>query len=70
MANNGDAASTEMRALVAKTTNNDVFWDEIENNVRITKPLFLLIKFCDGEGPKMREVHDRMIICWKLLKTS
>ncbi|KAL7606588.1 hypothetical protein Lser_V15G19453 [Lactuca serriola] len=26
----------------------------------LTKPIFLLIKFCDGEGPKMGEIYERM----------
>lgn len=47
-------------AKVADTIKNDEFWDDVENIVRITKPLFLLIKFCDGEGPKMGEVYERM----------
>ncbi|KAJ8435651.1 hypothetical protein Cgig2_003306 [Carnegiea gigantea] len=47
-------------AEVADTMKNDEFWDDVENIVRITKPLFLLIKFCDGEGPKMVEVYERM----------
>ncbi|KAJ8435656.1 hypothetical protein Cgig2_003311 [Carnegiea gigantea] len=28
--------------------------------MQITKPLFLLIKFCDGEGPKMVEAYERI----------
>ncbi|KAJ8428428.1 hypothetical protein Cgig2_003130 [Carnegiea gigantea] len=34
--------------------------DDVEIIVRITKPLFLLIKFCDGDGPKIEKVYKRM----------
>ena len=28
--------------------------------LKITKPIYLMIKFCDGEGPKMGEIYERM----------
>ena len=34
---------------VADTIKKEDFWDEVKNTVQITKPLFLLIKFCDWE---------------------
>lgn len=29
---------------------------KLENIIAITKPLYLLIKFSDSEGPKLREI--------------
>ncbi|KAJ9558147.1 hypothetical protein OSB04_012761, partial [Centaurea solstitialis] len=36
------------------------FWEDVENILAITKPIFSMIKFSDGEGPKMREIYERM----------
>ncbi|KAJ8426768.1 hypothetical protein Cgig2_010200 [Carnegiea gigantea] len=53
---NADASTG---AKVADTIKNDEFWDDVENIVRITKSLFLLIKFCDEEGPKISRGVER-----------
>lgn len=39
---------------------DDDFQVEAENILRIMKPIYLLIKFCDGEGPKMGEIYEKM----------
>ncbi|XP_058006738.1 uncharacterized protein LOC110665762 [Hevea brasiliensis] len=57
---NGDEKMRTMGALVAKTVSDDEFWEEVENIVAITKPLYLLIKFSDGEGPKQGEIYEKM----------
>jgi len=46
-------------AKVAADTSDD-FWTEVENVLALTKPLFLMVKYSDGEGPKMGEVYERM----------
>jgi len=53
-------ADPDTGAKVANTIKNNDFWDEVKNIVQITKPVFQLIEFCDGEGPKMGEVYKRM----------
>jgi hypothetical protein len=56
----GDEKAKAMARLVANTIKDDDFWDEVENAVKITKPLYYLMKFTDGEGPKMGEIYERM----------
>ncbi|XP_024164304.1 uncharacterized protein LOC112171337 [Rosa chinensis] len=38
----------------------DNFWDDVLAIVNITKPIYFLIKYCDGDGQKMGEVYERM----------
>lgn len=45
---------------IAATIGDDEFWGEVYNILAITKPIYLMIKFCDGEGPKMGEIYERM----------
>ncbi|KAL2897839.1 Toll-like receptor 4, partial [Bienertia sinuspersici] len=45
---------------VVETINDEVFWDEVSNVIVITKPIWKLLKFCDGDGPKMGEIYERM----------
>lgn len=47
-------------AKITDTIKDDVFWDDVENILAFTKPIFYLVKFWDGEGPKMREIYERM----------
>ncbi|KAL2926313.1 Zinc finger BED domain-containing protein 1 [Bienertia sinuspersici] len=52
-----------MKALgkeVANTISDELFWDEVENILTVTKPVYLMIKFSDGEGPKMGEVYEKI----------
>ncbi|XP_076919397.1 uncharacterized protein LOC143580184 [Bidens hawaiensis] len=49
----GDENSRTTGENVAKTINDDLFWEDVENILAITKPIYLLVKFCDGEGPRM-----------------
>nr|XP_043631554.1 uncharacterized protein LOC122603007 [Erigeron canadensis] len=46
--------------VITETIKNDVFWENVENILAFTKPIFLMVKFCDGEGPKMGEIYERM----------
>nr|KAJ0221091.1 hypothetical protein LSAT_V11C200051740 [Lactuca sativa] len=45
---------------VADTIKDEDFWDDIVRILAITKPIFYMVKFCDGEGPKMAEIYERM----------
>ncbi|KAL4556044.1 hypothetical protein LXL04_038682 [Taraxacum kok-saghyz] len=45
---------------VADTIKDEDFWDDIAHIVAVTKPIFYMVKFCDGEGPKMTEIYERM----------
>ncbi|KAK9057621.1 hypothetical protein SSX86_022457 [Deinandra increscens subsp. villosa] len=45
---------------VVATIRNDDFWNDVENILKITKPIYLLVKFCDGEGAKMGEIYEKM----------
>ena len=57
---NADKPTRIEGAKIADRIKDDEFWDDIENILAITKPIFLLLKFCDGEGPKMGEIYERI----------
>jgi hypothetical protein len=59
-AKTGDHHARTTADLITKTINDDVFWDEIDVILSITKPLYLLIKFGDGEGSKVAEIYEKM----------
>lgn len=52
--------SDDIARAVVQTINDEDFWTEVEHILALTKPLFLLVKYSDGEGPKMGEVYERM----------
>jgi hypothetical protein len=56
----GDENTRVTGSLVVDTIRSEDFWDDVEFILRMTKPIFLMIKFCDGEGPKMGEVYEKM----------
>ncbi|KAI3698708.1 hypothetical protein L2E82_42453 [Cichorium intybus] len=57
---NGDENTRIIRAKVADIIKDDSFWEDVQSVLAITKPIFLLIKFCDGEGPKIGEIYEKM----------
>ncbi|XP_039063935.1 uncharacterized protein LOC120208863 [Hibiscus syriacus] len=59
-AKQGDEHTRTIAQLVADTIRDDDFWNEVENILKITKPIFLMVKFCNGEGPKMGEIYEKM----------
>ncbi|PWA81484.1 hypothetical protein CTI12_AA186260 [Artemisia annua] len=56
----GNEHTRSLGQSVAETIRSDKFWDDVESILAITKPIFLLIKFCDGEGTKMGEIYEKM----------
>ncbi|XP_022003418.2 uncharacterized protein LOC110900866 [Helianthus annuus] len=56
----GDANARTEGANITETIKDEEFWESVENILAITKPIFLLIKFCDGEGLKMGEIYEKM----------
>lgn len=56
----GDEHAKELGKEVAATLTDEEFWDEVENILAITKPIYYMIKFADGEGQKMGEVYEKM----------
>ncbi|KAK9045895.1 hypothetical protein V6N11_051798 [Hibiscus sabdariffa] len=58
--NKQDASTKTLGSLVVENIHDDKFWDEVKEIVRITKPIYMLLKFCDGEGPRMGEIYERM----------
>ncbi|KAJ0901317.1 putative ribonuclease H-like superfamily [Helianthus annuus] len=56
----GDEKTRTVGSTITETIKDDLFWENVENILAITKPIYLLIKFCDGDGPKMGEVYERM----------
>ncbi|KAE8676161.1 Detected protein of unknown function [Hibiscus syriacus] len=59
-AKQGDEHTRTIAQLVVDTIRDDDFWNEVENILKITKPIFLMVKFYDGEGPKMGEIYEKM----------
>ncbi|CAN6243746.1 unnamed protein product [Urochloa humidicola] len=46
--------------VIVDTINDENFWDEVENILAITGPIYSVLRFSDGEGPKMGEIYERM----------
>ncbi|KAK9048331.1 hypothetical protein SSX86_032706 [Deinandra increscens subsp. villosa] len=59
-AKEGDEKARETAQEVVNTIRDDVFWTKVEEILKITKPIYLMVKFCDGEGPKMGEIYEKM----------
>jgi hypothetical protein len=49
----------QARAIVL-TINDDDFWTEAENIIAITEPIYSVLRFSDGKGPRMGEIYERM----------
>lgn len=58
--NSGDERTKELGREVTAAIKDEVFWDEIDNILAITKPIYRMIKFADGEGQKMGEIYEKM----------
>lgn len=56
----GDEHVRDLGAEVAPTISDDGFWDEVDNILAITKPIFFMIKFTDSEGLKIGEIYEKM----------
>ncbi|KAD2804918.1 hypothetical protein E3N88_38295 [Mikania micrantha] len=56
----GDENTRVTGATIVDTIRSEDFWDDVENILSITKPIFLMIKFCDGEGSNMGEIYEKM----------
>lgn len=58
--NYGDESAKELGREVTSTIKDKEFWEEVDNILAITKPIYRMIKFGDGEGQKMGEIYERM----------
>ncbi|KAK9666570.1 hypothetical protein RND81_14G194700 [Saponaria officinalis] len=56
----GTALCLSLGRRVAANINNSDFWDDVDNVIKITKPMYMMIRFADGEGHKMGEVYENM----------
>ncbi|KAE8809683.1 hypothetical protein D1007_13724 [Hordeum vulgare] len=57
------ACDTQGRAkatAIAQSINSERFWENVDAFLAMTKPLFMVIKFSNGEGPKIGDVYERM----------
>ena len=45
------------------TDDDDTFWTNVRQTVKITKPIFKMIKFCDQDGPLMGRYMKEWTIC-------
>lgn len=57
---NGDENICIVGTKVTDTIKDYEFWEDVQNILAITKPIFFLIKFYDGEGLKMGKIYERM----------
>uniref|UniRef100_A0A8R7UST4 DUF659 domain-containing protein n=1 Tax=Triticum urartu TaxID=4572 RepID=A0A8R7UST4_TRIUA len=55
-----DVQTTAAANAIAQNIIDETFWDEIKIILDITKPLYMVIKFSDGEGPKSSDIYERM----------
>nr|KAJ0198508.1 hypothetical protein LSAT_V11C700368820 [Lactuca sativa] len=51
--NKEDDHTRVLAIKVADTIKDEDFWDDISHILAVTKCIFYMVKFCDGEGPKM-----------------
>ena len=56
----GDEHARMQGGLVMETIQSEEFWDDVDSILRITKPIYYMIKFADGDGQKMGEIYERM----------
>ncbi|XP_076916066.1 uncharacterized protein LOC143575638 [Bidens hawaiensis] len=61
-AKQGDEQARNAAQTVVNIIRDDNFWNEVENILKITKPIYMVVKFCDGEGLKMGEIYEKMDI--------
>ena len=45
---------------IAQNIMDEAFWDEINVILDITKPLYMVVKFSDGEGSKAGDIYEKM----------
>lgn len=45
---------------IVDTINDEYFWTLVDNILAITEPIYSVLRFSDGEGPKMGEIYERM----------
>ncbi|PWA76768.1 hypothetical protein CTI12_AA229590 [Artemisia annua] len=57
-AKKGEENTRKNGETICETIRSDEFWDDFDHILAITKLVFLLIKFCDGEDAKMGEVFS------------
>ncbi|KAK8649275.1 hypothetical protein V6N13_130005 [Hibiscus sabdariffa] len=55
-----DVSTKTLGSLVVEIIHDDKFWGEVKEIVRITKPIYMLLKFCNGEGPRLGEIYERV----------
>ena len=55
---------------IAQNIMDETFWDKLKIILDITKPLYLVIKFSDGEGPNVGDIYEKWIICLARSKIS
>ncbi|KAK8697750.1 hypothetical protein V6N13_113888 [Hibiscus sabdariffa] len=58
--NSGDERTKSLGRELAATIIDDEFWEEVDNILEITQPIYSMIRFADGEGEKMGEVYEKM----------
>ncbi|GAB2234752.1 hypothetical protein Drorol1_Dr00004017 [Drosera rotundifolia] len=56
----GDEKTKRMGGLVAETILDNEYWDDVRNIIKITEPLYKLIRFADGEDSKMGEMYEKI----------
>ncbi|KAM0906328.1 hypothetical protein ACQ4PT_016835 [Festuca glaucescens] len=55
-----DAQTRAAANVIGQNIMDETFWDEIKIILGITKPLYMVIKFSDGEGPKAGDIYEKM----------
>ncbi|XP_023742426.1 uncharacterized protein LOC111890549 [Lactuca sativa] len=57
---NGDENTRQNGLLVPDTIKSEDFWDDVKSVLAVTKPKYLMVKFCNGDGSKMGEIYEKM----------
>ena len=52
---------TELAHEISATITNEKFWNKVNNILKITKPIYKMIKVADGEGKKWEKFMKEWI---------
>jgi hypothetical protein len=55
-----DAQTRAAANVFGQNIMDETFWHDIKIILDITKPLYMVIKFSDGEGPKSGDIYEKM----------
>lgn len=53
-------ARKTLGTLVVENIKNNIYWNDVHEVIKRTKPLYRLLKICDGERHRVGEIYEGM----------